>query len=495
MLLEHSARLADLSTLPEALRRDLFWLADGAVRPSPYWRPVVVLLYYLERALGGAPWIFHATNLLLLAALGALAVDGIAERSRRAGALLLVLAHPMQTEVALNITARTDLLAAIFGLLATRAAGPGGAALTLLALGSKESAVVVPLIAWLTARAEGDGRRARWLPHLGALGLWALVRTLLVSTWGVAAEDRGAPTLEAALAAPARILFYLGRLLWPIHPTAALALPAPGAGEVLAGLGILAVAAIWLTRGGRRWGAELGALLLPLLPVSGLLASPVRYAEGFLCWPVLGLARGLGRAAPPWLPLALALPCLWISVGRVPDWQDERALWGDARAAWPADPLVAGKYGRAIYDQDPVAAAKALRQALRGEEDPRRRREIQALLAQQLVGAGRWREAVPLLRAAARPEDPELSWPLASRCQVEAGERLPEEPGVPELRAVCAEAARRFPEDPDLWNAVGVEAATRGSLEEAAAAFRRAVALAPERQDLRENLRRAEGTP
>ena len=37
---------------------------------------------------------------------------------RRFFVLLLLLAHPMMSEVALNITARTDLLAALFGLLA-----------------------------------------------------------------------------------------------------------------------------------------------------------------------------------------------------------------------------------------------------------------------------------------------------------------------------------------------------------------------------------------
>lgn len=464
------------------------------MRPSPYWRPVVVLTYFVERALGGgAPWLFHLTNLALLALLGFLATTGLDGSGRKLVALLITVGHPMQTEVALNITARTDLLAALFGVLAVRAAGLRGAALTLLALGSKEVAVVVPAIAWLSARAEGDGRRARWLPHLGAVGAWVLVRTSLVSGWGVAAEDRGLPTLETVTDAPARLLFYLGRLVWPLDPTAARQLPGASALGVLAGLGVLAVAAAWAARGGRGWGGELGALLLPLLPVSGLLASPVRYAEGFLCWPVLGLGRGIARAAPPWLGVALVLPCLALSAMRVPAWQDERTLWTEARAAYPDDALVAGKYGRAILTDDPVAAEQALREALAGEADPRRRRELQALLAQRALDRGDWREAVPLLRAAARLDDPELSWPLASRCQVEAGERLPAEPGLPSLAEVCAEAARRYPDDPDLWNAVAVEAATRGDLDAAERAFRRAVSLAPEREDLRANLARLLG--
>ena len=220
-LLEHSQRLADPSLLPEALRRDLFWLADGTVRPSPYWRPVVVLSYYVDRAVGGgAAWAFHLSNLLILSMFNYLNIKDLAPRARGA-ALLLLSAHPMMSEVALNITARTDLLAALFAGLALRSAGLLAAFWVLLALGSKEVAVVIPLLALGAAWLEGDRSSRRWLPHAGAVALWLVVRTWLVSGWGVAPEDAGRPTAESALGAGARVLGYLGRLLWPLHPVAA----------------------------------------------------------------------------------------------------------------------------------------------------------------------------------------------------------------------------------------------------------------------------------
>lgn len=492
-LLEGSHRLADLSTLPTALTHDLFWLADGAVRPSPYWRPLVVLSYYLDRAIGGgAAWTFHATNLVLLALLGWLALRGVEGRWRRLGVLLLCLGHPMQVEVAQNITARTDLLAAIFGVLAARRAGLAGAGLTLLALLSKEVALVVPLVAALAATAEGDGRRGRWLPHaLVALG-WLAVRGALVAGFGVAPEDRGLPTLDGTLEAPARVLFYLGRLLWPLHPVAARALPEPGLPLIILGWAIVAGMGLALARAlrdRRPLAGDLATLLLPLLPVSGLMASPVRYAEGFLCWPVFGLSRLLSRIAPPQALVALALPCVALSAAAVPAWRDEAHLWQAARAAYPDDPLVAGKYGRAMLSLDPAASRAALSQALAGETDPRRLRELHAALGRLDLDAGDWRAAVPHLRIAARPDDVEATWALAARCQAEAGERLPADAEIPSLREVCAEAARRVPDDPGLWDAVGVEAVSRGDLDAAGRAFDAALALAPDRAQTRQNRR------
>lgn len=492
-LLQGSHRLADPSALPSALVHDLFWLADGAVRPSPYWRPLVVATYYIDHFIGnGAAWAFHLTNLLLLSVLGWLALRGVEGRWRRLGVLLLCLGHPMQVEAAQNITARTDLLAAIFGVLAVRRAGWAGAGLTLLALLSKEVALVVPLAAALSARAEGDARRARWLPHgLAALG-WLALRSALVAGFGVAPEDRGLPTLQSVIQAPTRVLFYLGRLLWPVHPVAARALPEPGLPLILAGwvaCGALLVVLVRAVRDHRPLAGDLAALLLPLLPVSGLLASPVRYAEGFLCWPVFGLSRLLSRVAPPPVAVGLALPCLLLSSARVPDWRDEAHLWTSARRAWPEDPIVAGKFGRAMSKLDPAASRPALEQALAKEADPRRQRELHAALASLDLDAGNWRSAVPHLRIAALPDDVEATWALAARCQAEAGERLPQDPEIPSLQAVCAEASRRVTDDPGLWDAVGVEAASRGDLDAAERALRAALALSPDRAETLQNLR------
>ena len=216
----------------------------------------------------------------------------------------------------------------------------------------------------------------------------------------------------------------------------------------------------------------------------------MRYAEGFLAWPLVGLSRGLALSAPA-LTLALALPCAVLSAGRVDDWADERALWTQARLDYPDDPLVAGKLGVTLRDEDPSTAEAALRLGAAGTSDPRLRREWSAHLAQLMMNQDRWREAVPFLRISALPDDPEASWALLARCTVEAGERLPVEVEIPALAEVCAEAIRRSPRDPDLWNAAGVEAASRADLKEAVSRFEGAVKLAPDREDLQKNLDRA----
>ncbi|NOY26778.1 MAG: hypothetical protein GXP62_12975, partial [Oligoflexia bacterium] len=64
-------RVAKLTTLPNALSRDLFWLAGDQIRTSPYWRPVTVASYYVDQLWsGGASWAGHLTNMLLLTGLG-----------------------------------------------------------------------------------------------------------------------------------------------------------------------------------------------------------------------------------------------------------------------------------------------------------------------------------------------------------------------------------------------------------------------------------------
>ncbi len=509
VLLEGSARLADLSSLPIALTRDLFWLGGGDVRPSPYWRPVVTASYYLDALVGGgAPWAFHLTNLGLLALLAALVARRCDDVRAGALALCVVALHPMQVEVACNITARTDLLAALLTVLAVTAAGPAGAAWTLLALGSKEVAVVIPLLAWFRGRAAGAGREA-WLPHLGAALAWVVARTAIVATLGLGVADRGWPTVESVAGAGARVVGLLGRLIWPVDLVAGVAPPAAGVVAIVFGwAALLALALVlFLPRPSpegawERWrfaGRHLAPwVVLPLIPVSGLLAAPVRYAEGFLCLSVVGLAWAVAHHPVfrvfGWLVLAW-----WgaLSAARVPDWRSDRTLFEAAVASHPGDPRAALKLARVVLDEAPDRALLLASGGLTTEQDPRRLRELHAVAAQASLSLQRSDAALQHLRIAAEPGDREATWALAARCVLETGRVV--EGGasaeVPSLQSVCAEALRRRPDDAGLWNAAGGEAATRGDRAAAAAAFRRAVELAPDDESYRANLRWAGELP
>lgn len=439
-LLQRSARLAGDATLVEALTRDLFWLADGRVRPSPYWRPVVTASYFVDQWLGGGrAWVFHLTNLVLVA--GVAAVAGLFARGWGAVVVgLTVVAHPLMVEPACNITARTDLWMTLFALLALWMRHPGATfALALLALGSKETAVVLPLVALAV---HGVGARRRWAPHVLAVVVWAAARLPLVASYGVAQADRGWPTWESVTAAPVRIGWHLGRLLIPVEPVPSLLLPTPQIGLRLAAWGVLAggVWLVWRHRQ-RRWLlVGVAFVVLPLVPVSGLLAAPVRYAEGFCVWPLVGVGLMLAAVPRQWPALTLVPLWLTVSVPAVSHWRSNLALWEAAHAGWPSDPLVAGNLGRIRLGRgDVIGALPLLEQGLGGETDPRRLRELHAAAASALMSLGRPEAALyHLERAVDSLDDPEASWQIEQLCLVGRALDRP-------VRAACAEAFRRNP--------------------------------------------------
>lgn len=202
---------------------------------SGFFRPLVSLSFFLDHAAWGlraAPW--HATNLLLHIA-NALLVTMFAARlwsgfmgrtdGARAGAIagLLFLLHGSHSESVAWVSGRTDLLAAFFALLclnatlAHRHARNGWHAVVAflacaLALGCKESAATLPLIALvvgLIPDALGQScARGRWLLHamlLALLPAYVFVRAAFVGAivggYGAAAHLAPEPArLAAALA-------------------------------------------------------------------------------------------------------------------------------------------------------------------------------------------------------------------------------------------------------------------------------------------------------
>jgi tetratricopeptide (TPR) repeat protein len=180
---------------------------------APYWpgrveagmyRPLTILSLTVNRALTGPePWGYHLVNLLLHASVSALVwycVLGAAGRPAAWGAALLFAVHPLHTEAVTNITGRSEVLASLWVLAAwlahrvaagLEAAAPRarvavlGGAFYLMALLSKESIVLAPLVFLVDDRVRMKGRTlgerlARSGPSLAAyavsFGLAILLR-------------------------------------------------------------------------------------------------------------------------------------------------------------------------------------------------------------------------------------------------------------------------------------------------------------------------------
>ncbi len=332
------------------------------------YRPIDILSFALEWHWwpndAGA---YHITNIVLHAAVALLLFRFLRRRLEPVAAWVAAAwfaSTPLHAGVVAGLVGRADLLAAGFALLALWAAEAGlrrrrwPAAmavfpLTLLALGSKESAIVLPgllcLMIWIempgapaplalaTAAPPpaGRARRARGLAPLRQPVVWScaaatffylavrirVVGLLVHSTSRTANPLAFAPAAARWRTALVDTGFAVRSLFWPFHlspdysynqiplvqhwysPRLALALP------LLAACGLAA----WLAR--RNRAALLGAawFFLAWLPVSNLL-FPIGtiYANRLLYFPSLGAALALGagweaiwrrlRRPPPALP-------------------------------------------------------------------------------------------------------------------------------------------------------------------------------------------------
>jgi len=482
VLIADNTALADWGTLGEALTHDLFHFSS--TRASPYWRPVVTLSYYVDHGVsGGAPWSFHLTNLLALAA----AAAGVARlASARVGAAaglalgLLFMAHPLQVEGASNIAGRTDVLACAFGLWSMVAASgerrrdATAFLLTALACGSKEIGVFVPIAVWLMG--------GRWRPGAVAVGLFLAARAGVLAGLELLPADQPSPSIESAAGAAALAWWYLGRLLAPTHLAPAMALESPVGLSAAAGwagaVGAGAAALVVRTRA-PLVASGLSLMLLPLLPASGLARASLRYGETFLVLPLAGgclaLAGALAlrpaahrRVAPAAL-LAAGIVAAAIGWGRSAEWSSERSLWEGAHDRLPSDAAIAQNLARIVVNEEPARALSLLDGVTAVE--PRAAREIWEIRARAHQLQSSAPEMIDALTRAAAP-DREAYWVNATLCATVAGQ------GAPAIR-YCQWALAADDSDPSVWDAAGVALAVAGDFDGAVRHFERAVALAP----------------
>ena len=321
----------------------------GRIWTTPYWpagllyRPVTLQLFALEWALGeGRPVVFHVMS-VLLKVLTAVLLLGLARRllpplpALAAAALFAV--HPVHAESVANVVGQAELLAAAFALLTVerylgwRKEGPIGlgrraalALLTLLAILSKETGVVVPalLVAAeliVVAPASPWRRRVGTLAPVLTLQAAAVVTALLLRIIVLGPTPGAGPAVALqGLSAGERIAGMLavvpewGRLLlWPAHLEAeygppGIAVTGPFGAAHLLGLLVLGGVVFLLIRNRRRQPVVTFGLAwvgLALFPVSNVLTTTgVILAERTLFLPSAGAMLALGGGFAllfPWL--------------------------------------------------------------------------------------------------------------------------------------------------------------------------------------------------
>jgi tetratricopeptide (TPR) repeat protein len=204
------------------------------------YRPIYILWFMVNYHLFGMvlPW-WHLTSLLLHLLVTFLVykvgVKVLREPWTAALATLLFAFHPIHVESVSYVSASTDLLVAVFLLVAFLAYSrflEQGASLWYLtasvltaglAMLSKETAAIFPLVLvayeMLRERQPGPqrwGKRLVWtLPFFGVVAAYAAVRTLLFG--GDLGPGPGMDRLSALWDAPLVFLVYLRNLLWPVR--------------------------------------------------------------------------------------------------------------------------------------------------------------------------------------------------------------------------------------------------------------------------------------
>ena len=386
-----------------------YWTTIGERTPGQLYTPVTYTVWEAVAAAAGVrAWAFHGANVLLHATAAVLAY-GLLRRlfgrpwAAAAGAVVFAL-HPVQVESVGWASGTKDVLCGLFSIAALSAyaaavgppPGPAGpaagsgrpplaagvlpyarrppvagrgrrrlrylaaTALFLLAMLSKPTALVVPLMAfavdvllvgrpWRTA--------ARWL--------WPWVVLMVpCALWTRAAQPAPwaspVPAWTRPLIATDAVAFDLGKVAWPVHlgvdygrrPTAAYA-----SGAIWwTWLVPAAVAAAVLWRRSEPLAAAAVLFALPIVPVSGLVPFDFQFystvSDHYLYLPMLGVAVAVTWALTPpaepganggrvrrwpWGVAAVVLTALAVrSATQAAVWQDTRSLFAHGLAVNPA---------------------------------------------------------------------------------------------------------------------------------------------------------------
>ena len=324
----------------------------GEIVDAGLYRPLTLLSFGLNRALGVSAFGFHLVNNLLHAGASVLVLLVAralgARRFVSFAAGILFALHPLQTEAVNAIVGRGEILAFVFSigaflLYVQKKHAFWVGLLFFLALCSKESAAfALPLFAlyWLLFE------RRDLLPVAGAVIVYVALRVSALGGFGIGSREigfldnpiAGAPFASRVLTAPALLTKYVELVLWPRTLSADYSydqIPIPSSLDfrVLLGLAIVGGLSVlaWKRRGAVAFAAM--AFLLPLVgflhivfPLGSLFAERLTYL------PMLGAALFIALALNA-LPrrsvllVALLVACTVRVVARNHDWRNNETLF------------------------------------------------------------------------------------------------------------------------------------------------------------------------
>ena len=394
--------LGDLASIPRAFATNV-WAFDGGA--SNYYRPLMHVSYVLTHAVAGPrPWAFHLVNVLLHAAVTALAflvarralaAAGSDARGSLAGALaagLLFASHPIHTEVVAWVACVPDLLVALLALAmlllharGTRVTRWAAVACFFAGLFAKETMAVVPLLlaAWDLAFERPRPRLVEWLrryaPYPAALAAYLALRFAAISELTPIRRHESLGALGYAINVLPLFAQHLRALLVPVplsafhvlHPIDSLLTPRGAAGA--AATAAFVVAAVAAFRRAPAVFFALATIAAPLLPVLYIPAlGENTFAERYLYLPSFGFVL-LAGIAVAWIsahrPAALSGAGVTVlaiaaaygagSVVRNQTWHDDFTLWSDTVSKSPESAYARNELGLGFDEQGDIPRAIA----------------------------------------------------------------------------------------------------------------------------------------
>jgi len=388
VLIVNNEAVRSASEVPAYFARGMWPRRESGIPDTALYRPFVLLTFFLVyQAAGLLPFAFHAVNIGLHAATSVLVllllrrVARTGEGAAVVGALVFAV-HPVHVESVGWISGVSDLLVTLFVVLAVwlyaqpSAAAYGGAlACAAAALLSKETGVVVPVLAfahdWLIAR------RVRWWRVGGLAALIVLYIGVRRAALGAALN---APHMSGAAALRA-LDYALGYVNLVLAPTQlGLYLSPPGrvvgvaAGTVA--IALVVVSLVWARRD-RVVAFALVWFAVAIAPALALVFNAgSTYAQRFLYLPSVAVAVLVARAAAPALARAPRATAVASAVGVVllgtatmlagREWRDEGVVLAQAirnTPAFPGNYWALGQHHERAGDRD--AAARMYLEAAR----------------------------------------------------------------------------------------------------------------------------------
>lgn len=436
------------------------------------------------------------------------------------GATIFAL-HPFQVESVAWLSETRGLLAGVFGLLAiwmwlgwsgarrahdealphahvSKGGGTRGIVMYLmatlalaLALLSKPSAVVVPILVLVLELARGEPVRARWLAPWFVLALAQVLITRSLQTGDHVLAP--APLWARPLIAMDAIAFYLGRLAYPIEMTpdyartpaeALLSKAAYVTWIVPVLLGAL-LARDFRRSVTKRWIA-MGSLLMlaALSPVLGLVSFDHQnistVADRYMYLAMLGPALALAMIVPA---LGRGRAWLWavafgassvlgvLSFQQAGVWKNDLTLWTHALTVRPYGPTTLTNLGHALAERNENERAIALFERALAARPGSPNASVN--LAWSTMKLGRFAQAEELFKNAISVA------PESARAHIGRGLVMAQTGRLSEAETSFREARRLNPRDAEAHANLGLVLLQRAQTSEAIVALEEATRLRP----------------